>query len=136
MRVYLAGRISDCSDEECNGWREQASVALKDLATTVNPMVRDARGREDEPGISKFVVEGDKADIDSCDAILVRYKKPSVGTMMEVIYAWEHGKRVILWVDRLSGLSPWLRYHSHAVVTSLFEAACVIQQEKLKEEKQ
>lgn len=122
-KVYLAGPINGCSDAEANGWRGAAKALLPD---TYDPMVRDYRGRELEPGIAAEIVENDKADIDQCDVVLVYYERPSVGTAMEVLYAYESGKWIVV-VDR-SGkpLSPWLLYHSDFVTNSLAEAAHVI----------
>lgn len=120
MKTYLAGPINGCTDAEARDWR--AYVAQRLIGDAYDPMVRDYRGRELEPGIAAEIVENDKADIDACDAVLVYYEKPSVGTSMEVLYAWQAGKHVVI-VD-VSGkpLSPWLVYHSHVVVSSLEKA--------------
>src|SRR5258707_4663776 len=40
------------------------------------------------PGIAAEIVENDKADIDKSDVLLVNYVKPSVGTSMEILWAW------------------------------------------------
>lgn len=117
MKVYLCGPINGCTDEECKDWREAAKKRLPD---TVDPMARDYRGREDE--CTKEIVEGDKSDIDACDVLLVNHPKPSVGTAMEILYAWERGKRVIVVVPNSVTRSPWLRYHSHAIVDTFSEA--------------
>lgn len=118
MKIYLCGPINGRSDDDCRGWRE---CAKEQLADTLDPMDRDYRGRELEPGIAAEIVENDKGDIDSCDAMLVFYDKPSVGTSMEILYAW--GKKRILLIDR-SGkpLSPWLLYHCTEIYKSLDEA--------------
>lgn len=84
-------------------------------------MIRDYRGRED--GNEDEIVEQDKADIDVCEALLVYYDRPSVGTSMEVLYAWERGKAVFVVNPQRLALSPWLRYHSHAVTPDL-DIAC------------
>ena len=41
------------------------------------------------------IVEFDKIDIQRSDVIMVNYVKPSVGTSMEVCYAWTIGKPII-----------------------------------------
>lgn len=117
MRVYLCGPIAGCSDAECKDWREAAKKALPD---TRDPMDRDYRvTAPDDPA---EIVEPDKRDIDECDALLVYFPRPSVGTAMEIIYAWERNKRVVV-VD-VSGkpLSAWVRYHAEAVFTELAPA--------------
>lgn len=125
MKVYLCGPINGCTDDEAKSWREAAKELLTNCET-YDPMVRDYRGRELEPGIAKEIVENDKLDINECDALLVMYEKPSVGTSMEILYAHQLGKDIVL-VDR-SGkpLSPWLLYHSSVVHTDLRQACDVL----------
>ena len=97
-------------------WREYAK---RTLPYTLDPMARDYRGRELEPGIAAEIVENDKKDIEDCHAILVYYDKPSVGTSMEVLYAHQLGKRVVLVNASDKPLSPWLTYHCTNIYTSL-----------------
>lgn len=119
MKVYLCGPINGRSDDDCTVWREYAKSRLPD---TLDPMARDYRGRELEPGIAAEIVENDKADIDQCQALLVYYDKPSVGTSMEILYAWQQRIDIVL-VDRSGApLSPWLIYHCHRIVKTLDEA--------------
>jgi nucleoside 2-deoxyribosyltransferase len=116
--TYLAGPITGRSDAECNGWRRWADAYL----LTADPMPRDYRGHEQEPGVAAEIVESDKADIVASDAVLVHFDRPSVGTSIEVLFAWQIGKYVV--IANVSGapLSPWLLYHSHAQATSLADA--------------
>lgn len=123
--VYLCGPINGRSDADCNDWREEA-IRLLSPTPTKNPMDRDYRGREMEPGIAKEIVENDKTDILECGAILVLFDKPSVGTSMEVLFAWSN--RVPVHVVNISGkpLSPWLLYHSSRIHESLEEACSLL----------
>ena len=89
-------------------------------------MDRDYRGRELEPGVAKEIVENDKADIQSCDALLVMFDKPSVGTSMEVFLAWQLGKPVHVVNLSERPLSPWLIYHATAVHPDLGAAVEVL----------
>ena len=119
MRIYLAGPINGCSDAECKDWR----AAAKSLhADCLDPMDRDYRGKEDQS--VREIVEGDKADIDNCDAVLVMYEKPSIGTSMEILYAWQKQKPVAILNATRQRLSPWLIYHSQA---QYFEIAAAIE---------
>lgn len=119
MKVYLCGPINGRSDDDCKTWREQVKTSLKDFC---DPMDRDYRGRELEPGIATEIVEKDKQDIRSCDVLLVYYDKPSVGTSMEILYAHNLALHIVL-IDRSSSpLSPWLIYHSSKIVKTLDEA--------------
>jgi nucleoside 2-deoxyribosyltransferase len=118
--IYLSGRISGCTDIEARGWREEVKAEYGDQYEFLDPMDRDFRLIEHEPGVAKIIVEGDKQDINASDVVLVYYVQPSVGTAMEVIFAWYLGKPVII-VTRQS-LSPWMVYHSTEIVDS-FESA-------------
>lgn len=114
LRFYLGGPINGCTDEEASGWREQVKPLLEAAGHTwIDPMVRDYRGREMEPGIAAEIVENDKDDINQCDVLLMNCPKPSVGTSMEVLYGWEQGKRVIAILPEGTTPSPWIVYHAH-----------------------
>lgn len=116
--IYLCGPINGCTDEECKDWR--AYVASKWQGRCIDPMVRDYRGREAEA--FREIVELDKIDVAQSDVILVNYDKPSVGTSMEILYAWQLGKMIVVVCAADAVISPWLRYHSHRLESS-FDAA-------------
>lgn len=120
MKTYLAGPINGCTDAQARDWREAAKLDL--IGTTYDPMVRDYRGREHEDGIEIEIVELDKEDILMCDALLVMFPQPSVGTAMEVLFAHTYGKHVV--VVNVSGKppSPWLKYHASRMFTTLEDA--------------
>jgi nucleoside 2-deoxyribosyltransferase len=117
MKVYLCGPINGCTDQEATGWRE--SVKKHFPNETIDPMKRDYRGEEDVA--YREIVELDKRDVRAADIILVNYTKPSVGTSMEVHYAWTLGKPIILWCAPYTNLSPWLHYHCTSIVISMDE---------------
>lgn len=117
-RVYLAGPINGCSDEEANDWRSDVKEALPGFEF-VDPMDRDYRGRELDDGVAAEIVDGDKADISTCGVVLAMCPRPSFGTAMEVLYAWERGKRVLVVSERPS---PWLVHHAGAVFPTLTDA--------------
>lgn len=109
--IYLCGPINGRTDEDATEWREV--VKKRWDGKTLDPMRRDYRGREMEPGIAAEIVAGDIEDIQNSDAILVYFDKPSVGTAMEVFYA-KHvlGKLVVVIDASDKPLSPWLVHHS------------------------
>lgn len=113
--VYLAGPINGCSDEEANDWRTYIKDAY--AGPTLDPMRRDYRGREEES--VNEIVELDKADIEACDVFLANCPQSSYGTAMEILYAWEAYKPVIVIHPAGKPVSPWIRYHSSAVVHTL-----------------
>jgi nucleoside 2-deoxyribosyltransferase len=121
MNIYLAGPINNCTDEECRGWREKAKALLVGHSC-IDPMIRDYRGQENEN--IRSIVEDDKADIDSCWAVLAMCPRPSVGTSMEILYAWERHKAV--YVIAKGNISPWLKYHSIAIFPALEDAVGMI----------
>lgn len=116
MKVYLGGPINGCTDDEASGWR---NAAIELLATRghqpIDPMVRDYRGREMEPGIAKEIVETDKEDIRNADVLLMNCPKPSVGTSMEILYGYTLGTPVVSVIPEDHTPSPWLVYHSDVV---------------------
>lgn len=113
--VYLCGPINGCSDNECINWRDMAKRKFK---RTLDPMDRDYRGREQES--YREIVDLDKRDVVACDAILAFCPKPSVGTSMEILMAWQLGK--VIAVVAPDPVSPWLRYHSTRVFAEIDEA--------------
>lgn len=118
-KVYAAGPINGRTDEECIPWRKQLTADLAPLGIKVlDPMDFDYRGHEGDHAAE--IVERDKAAIDESDAIVVRFDRPSVGTSMEELYAWERNRLVVLWVteDAPRPVSPWLLHHAHIVVHS------------------
>jgi len=120
MRVYLCGPMTGCSYALASEWRDEARFWLnRHGITALNPMDRDYR---DEP-LSHLpaLVEEDKIAIELCDVLLVNFTEKSIGTSMEVLYGWEHGKRVIVVSEDFTE-DPWLVYHSHNRYTNWEDA--------------
>jgi len=117
MIVYLCGPINGCTDEEAKDWRE---AAKKRLPRHIDPMKRDYRGREAE--CYREIVDLDKIDVERSEVILVNYDKPSVGTSMEILHAWNHRIPVVVVCRPEAVISPWLRYHSTKIVHSFEDA--------------
>src|SRR3974390_264474 len=107
MKVYLAGPINACTDEECRDWRN--AIKLR-FPNSIDPMRRDYRGREAQ--CYREIVELDKREILGADVVLVNYVKPSTGTSMEIFWAWLNSIPVIIVCAPFSTLSPWMIYHS------------------------
>lgn len=117
MKVYLCGPIHGCTDEEARGWRDEAKRGLGGV-TFVDPMDRDFRGNEEDN--VHLIVNGDKAEIASCDVLLVNAERPSWGTAMEIHEAWQSSKLVVAFCS--GRVSPWLRYHCTVVFPTLTDA--------------
>jgi nucleoside 2-deoxyribosyltransferase len=123
MIVYLAGGINGLSDADAKDWREH----VKKYATfdTLDPMDRDYRGVEHEPGTPARIVSEDLADIDKSDILLVNAPRPSWGTAMEIHYASTMGKTVITVVP-VGPISPWLSHFSTLVFVDLHKAIAAL----------
>jgi nucleoside 2-deoxyribosyltransferase len=117
--VYLAGAINKCSDEEAKDWREEAKKILPLAVHVLDPMSRDYRGVEIENASS--IVEGDKADILKATAIIVKASKPSWGTAMEIMFAYQN-KKPLYAFDAGPRPSPWLVYH--CTICDSLQTAC------------
>jgi nucleoside 2-deoxyribosyltransferase len=110
-RVYLAG--PPYADE----YRRRASRLVRELGwEPVDPMRRDFRGRTQ--GQEAEIVEGDLADIDSCDVVLAAFTAPDEGTAMEAWYAHSAGKRVVAYTGGARP-HPWTVYVADAVEQDL-----------------
>lgn len=120
MKVYLAGPIANCTDAEAITWREEAKRLRPDIEW-IDPMVRDYRGVIPSDEICREIVEGDKADILSCDVVLRNAPRATEGSAQETMFAYEHGKRIVAVADGFY-TSPWLLYHAEVFHT--LAAAC------------
>ncbi|HZQ81971.1 MAG TPA: nucleoside 2-deoxyribosyltransferase [Gaiellaceae bacterium] len=112
--VYLAG------PPFADDYRRRASQLVRAAGwEPVDPMRRDFRGRTE--GNEREIVEGDLADIDSCDAVLAAFTEPDEGTAMEAWYAHSRGIPVVAWTGG-AWAHPWTVYVSRSVHEEL-EAA-------------
>jgi nucleoside 2-deoxyribosyltransferase len=121
-KIYLCGPINGRSDGDARDWRERVKAAWH--GQCLDPMRRDYRGRETEPGMAAEIVAQDLADIDAADGLIVYFDRPSVGTAMEVFYAARQGKPVALVNATVQPLSPWLVHHCTHVGRSISDALC------------
>jgi hypothetical protein len=114
VTTYLCGGINGLSDADCRDWRESAKSLLK--TETLDPMRRDYRGREAES--VRDIVKGDLHDISDSQFVLVNAVRPSWGTAMEIVYAWQANCYVVAWTGD-ARVSPWLTYHCDELHPSL-----------------
>jgi nucleoside 2-deoxyribosyltransferase len=118
VRVYLAG--PPFADE----YRRRAARLLEEAGCQpVDPMRRDFRGGTE--GHEAEIVEGDLADIDSCDVVLAAFTAPDEGTAMEAWYAHAKGVRVIAYTGG-TPIHPWARYVADSVHASLEDAVAAL----------
>jgi len=82
-------------------------------------MRRDYRGRT--RGNEREIVEGDLAEIESCDAVLACFVFPDEGTAMEAWYAHSRGKPVMAYTGGTPP-HPWTVYVAEVVCEELEHA--------------
>jgi nucleoside 2-deoxyribosyltransferase len=120
-RVYLAG--PPYADE----YRQRAAALVREAGwEPVDPMRRDFRGRT--KGREVEIVEGDLADIDSCDAVLAAFTSPDEGTAMEAWHARSAGKRVVAYTGGTPP-HPWTAYVADAICEDLERAVHALSHE-------
>jgi nucleoside 2-deoxyribosyltransferase len=113
-RVYLAG------PPYAEEYRRRAAALVRELGwEPVDPMRRDFRGQTE--GHEAEIVDGDLAEIGSCDAVLAAFTFPDEGTAMEAWYAHSLGKRVVAYTGGTPP-HPWTVYVSEAVHADLERA--------------
>jgi hypothetical protein len=124
MRVYLGGPVDPAALELCLRWRLEATAMLAERGlTAVNPC-RDGRHPKQRadgritglPVTPSELVARDKADIRSCQAVLVCWpaetRKRGIGTTMEIALAGEWSIPVLL-VDPGGQIAdhPWVQVY-------------------------
>jgi nucleoside 2-deoxyribosyltransferase len=113
-RVYLAG--PPFAEE----YRRRAVELLRARGCEpVDPMRRDFRGGTE--GREAEIVEGDLAEIDSCDAVLAAFTAPDEGTAMEAWHAHARGIPVVVYTGGTPA-HPWTVYVAGRVCADLDEA--------------
>lgn len=113
-RVYLAG------PPYANEYRRRAKALIREIGwEPIDPMRRDFRGRTE--GREAEIVEGDLAEIESCDAVLAAFTAPDEGTAMEAWHAHAVGKFVIAYTGGTPP-HPWTVYVADVVCEELENA--------------
>ena len=119
-KIYLGGAIKDLSIKERREWRLLAIVAL-DKFICLDPMRRNFRDTEFQS--QNEIVALDKVDIIDSDILFVNATKPSWGTAMEIMFAFNHHKIIVTFTGGEFGLTnPWVAFHSTRITNTLEEA--------------
>ena len=141
-KIYLAGAIRNADDNEV-GWRERVKSEYSqyeyldplDKINVTPDEIEVVDGwsdlRKDDTIGTEEIILSDLSMIQRSGVVLVRYMDgvEHVGTPMEMVYASErYNKTIVTWFvgAPIDSASPWLKYHSDEMVTSLDEAMRVI----------
>lgn len=108
MKVYLAGPITGLTFDDANDWRTDVEHELERYGIeALNPL----RGKEHLAGIGPLpdVFDGasaalrqDLEDIDAADLVLAHFlgaERPSIGTCIELGYAYARGVPILAVAD-------------------------------------
>jgi len=120
--IYLAGAIHHVDPEFSIGWRKEATRALQHKYRILDPTAdKDLY----QPSVNtttytpEEIVTADLAMIDAADIVLAEVSKTDIpyhGTSMEIFYAANSGKTVIVWGGCQS---YWVRYFSTKIFKHL-----------------
>lgn len=134
--IYLAGPVQHRSDGGAS-WRNSVIKTHTDNpiefynplskynipATNIEVVADNAGAGEVTP---TGIVEADKELLRKSDAVLVGYSPVrSIGTPMEVMWAFERSKPIAIWIrddTDIGELSPWYRYHADGIYYEAKEA--------------
>ena len=121
--LYLAGPIDGVTPEMATDWRRRVRETLMGWTVLDPTEGKDlyAAGVNDTLYTAEEIVKADLAMVEAADVVLVDWREtwqsikyfpsPSVrvGTVMEVVYAYQWGKRIIGFGSLRRGY--WIRYH-------------------------
>lgn len=120
FKVYLAGAISGLTYSDSEDWRDEAKVLLENQGLTGYSPLRKKEFLKDVVGkftaddkiegsynvhplsTSKGIVTRDNFDVTGSDALLVNLlgaERVSIGTVMEIAWAWDKRIPIILVCD-------------------------------------
>jgi nucleoside 2-deoxyribosyltransferase len=121
--VYLAGPITGCTYGGCTDWRKLVRADLESFGiTSLDPMRgKDFLANETSVGndyenplaCPRGIMTRDHWDCTRCDVLLVNLlgaTKASLGTVMEIAWAWDNGIPIIVAIE------PQGNPHDHAMI--------------------
>jgi hypothetical protein len=129
--------MQGCSDAEAQDWREWVKEVAP-WASCLDPCRRNYKDSESMPWwVVKEIVQLDKIDIVQSDVLLANMlpDKSKTGSNMEILYAFERGKLVVIVLPEDKPISPWHRYHAHQIVHDLEAALAYIKEGNYRIEK-
>lgn len=110
-RIYLAGPITSLTESQASGWRRNAADYFAKFNIECFSPMRDTKSLPENTPIcgqteygctfttSKGVMSRDYFDVKRADLIFVNFlgsKQTSIGTVMEVAWAWQMQKPIVV----------------------------------------
>lgn len=124
-KVFISGPILGMETNQ--GYRETITeLCLRLGFEVIDPWRREkSMYKGDEkwwwPNVpASGFVQRDLEDAERCDIMIVYLPKLSAGACMELFHAKRKGKNIIV-VSEMESLSPWIKFHSDAILKSLDE---------------
>ena len=112
MKIYLAGPIEICSEDEILVWRNYVESKLKDSYQIITPKYH--------LGSDSEIFENTRTNVEECDIVFahlpkaINERRASYGTIFEVAYGHALKKRVII-------ISDDEFVHKHPVMNQISE---------------
>ena len=112
MKIYLAGPIEICSEDEILVWRNYVENKLKGSFEIITPKYH--------LGSDSEIFENTKTNVEECDIVFahlpkaINERRASYGTIFEVAYGFAINKRVIV-------ISDDEFVHKHPVMNQISE---------------
>jgi|TARA_R110000822_G_scaffold83252_3_gene196301 nucleoside 2-deoxyribosyltransferase len=110
-KVYLAGPIEGCTDDEVLVWRQSATLSLGNGIKAISPVKIDST-------FASAIITQNKYDVAECDVTLaylpkcISDRRCSYGTICEIAWAHAHNKPVVIVSD-----DPYI--HEHPVIQQI-----------------
>jgi nucleoside 2-deoxyribosyltransferase len=110
-KVYLAGPMEGCSDDEMLVWRRAATLSFNDGIKAISPVRIDST-------FSTAIITQNQYDVRECDVTLAYLPKSisdrrcSYGTICEIAWAHAQNKPVVIVSD-----DPYV--HDHPVIQEI-----------------
>lgn len=115
FKIYLSGSMMDSSWEEQTKWRQQIQNAIKfgdydyEKKVTFFDPTQYYNFEEKKQKNEREVMEFDLYNLRNSNLVVVNLNNPkSLGTMSELILAYEHHIPVIGWNSSGETLHPWI----------------------------
>jgi len=131
MKAYLSGGIFPTDRIATDGWREAATNLLTKAGFQVLNPCRGKATYQYGYHTPNEIVLRDLKDVDAADIVLMNFvDKPNklfTGTQMELMYAWEKRKPVVVVTsDPRLTQHPWIQAMSVRIFKDLSEAVTYI----------